>query len=748
MSIQIVALEGQPYHTFNSNQLLNTCSTGVGDQNYSPETGRSFPLGGSPKNATGSNYPSGQTGTDPTGDTIGTSSRGPHSSSLANKADPRVDSDLDSSRQIGSTGLGSGTGPISSSTHQGTLGRDPALISGTGVEHDMTSGTGTAPQAGIGSGIAAGAALGGAESWEHDHNRHGHRYEGDPCATGEAAPTGALHTHGPHVTDTANRLDPHVAADGTSTSHHHGDHGHHHGDIASTGGLAAASHETSRATSGTVAGTSNGSKFDHSNPGTVGTSSTGKTAGPHKSDLLNKLDPRVDSDLSKQQGRTDTIDRGSDSSSHKYGRDAGLVGAGGAAAFAAEKHHHHSEPQVRNTALDHSYPHSSFGVDPPVGSTSSGYGKTVDFDDTRKDHHLGRDVALGEGAGGTAYAAEHTHAKPTQASTVPGDMAGTVHENTTGQTGSGHHSASAALAGSGHQATTGYAESGHPQTSSHHLGRDATFGAGAGGAAYEADKMINTDRTEPGTQVREHTHPGASIATYPSPGYGNEGAFDPSEGRAHHHRKEDAAIAGGAGVGIGAAADHKFSREDHKDSAKEHNKEQKAIAKEHHREEKALAKEHHNEEKAHEKEQAKHERIIEKEEKKHEKSLEKEAKKEDRSEKKHGGILGLFHRDKGDKNNREDLMQGHASSRAREDGRDLNEQMTTAPRRGPLEGEHGTQSGVHDPPLDTGIGSGVGSGTGIGHGITTHDAYGTQEGQNKLHKVSLDGFCEEQTPNR
>jgi hypothetical protein len=45
-----------------------------------------------------------------------------------------------------------------------------------------------------------------------------------------------------------------------------------------------------------------------------------------------------------------------------------------------------------------------------------------------------------------------------------------------------------------------------------------------------------------------------------------------------------------------------------------------------------------------------------------------------------------------------------------------------------LEGEHGSQSGVHDTPIGS-------DGTTMGSGITTHDAYGTQEGHNKLHKV-------------
>ena len=588
----------------------------------------------------------------------------------------------------------------------------------------MTSatGTGTGTGTGIGSGIGAGAGLGGPESWEHDHSRHGHTYEGDPCATGEGITPVTLHTDGPHATDTANRLDPHVADDGTVTGGHH--HSHAGRDAALAGGVGAGAYGASRDTPETTAGTSVGSDLGPSQTDTTGTSSTGKTAGPHKSDLLNKLDPRVDSDLSKQQSSAGATGTGLDSSSndHHYGRDAGLAGAGGAAAYETEKHHRDNEPMNTTSGMGSSDPYSSSGLDPRVDNTGSGYGGTTDTTGRGKDHHLGRDAALGAGAGGLAYEAERAHGKPTQSSTIPSDTTGAAYDNTTGPTGSGYDQAGTALAGSGHQPATGYADDRQPQTTSHHLGRDAALGAGAGGAAYEADKMINTGRTEPGTQIQEQRHPGASLATYPSPGYGNEGAIDPSEARAQGHRKEDAAIAGGAGLGAGAVADHELSKKDEKHLAKEQQKEEKAL----------------------EKEQHKHEKAIEKEERKHEKALEKEEKKEEKHEKKHGGLLGFLHRDKGDKHAKDDPVQPEASGKV-QGGPGFDEEMSApagAATRGPVEDEYGTQSAVNDPSLYageySGAGSGAGSGTGMGHGITTHDAYGTQEGQNKLHKVRVE----------
>jgi len=48
--------------------------------------------------------------------------------------------------------------------------------------------------------------------------------------------------------------------------------------------------------------------------------------------------------------------------------------------------------------------------------------------------------------------------------------------------------------------------------------------------------------------------------------------------------------------------------------------------------------------------------------------------------------------------------------------------------RQPLEGQYGSQSGVHDSSLGDGGPSTIGSGT------TTHDAYGSHDGHNRLHK--------------
>lgn len=190
--------------------------------NYAPETGRSFPLGGSSAS-----------------DIDGPTTADPHTSNLANRADSRFDSD--GSRNAGNTGYGSTsggydsvTGATPSSNPKGSLGRD-ALGVGAGAGA-MESGTVT------GRGY-------GPESWQHEHQHHGHQYEGDPCESGEVGGQEGPHfVSGPHVTDTANRLDPHVGsgiggADATgspSGHHHHGHHGHRGEEAALAGEAGAA----------------------------------------------------------------------------------------------------------------------------------------------------------------------------------------------------------------------------------------------------------------------------------------------------------------------------------------------------------------------------------------------------------------------------------------------------------------------------------------------------------------------------
>lgn len=544
------------------------------------DSGRSFPLGGHSTTTSGSEFPSGSAGK--------TSSTpvGPHSSSLANKADPRVDSDLDRSATVGNTGYNSGTGTTTRSAHQGSLEQGRGL-------GDAAGATGAT---GAGSSVAGY----GLESSKHGHEGHGHTYEGDPCERGETAVPGPHFTVGPHATDTANRLDPHVASSlgkpsatihpdsGSgveSTTTHSGD--HHDRNAALAGGAGAAgisAFGSSRDTSDSVAD----SKTD--------------STGPHKSSLLNKLDPRVDSDLSKQQGSTGTTG------------PSGLTGISGLAE-PNEKHLRDQDPSG-TAGAGISGPYSGSSVDPRADSNSSS-GITGSTDPTgHGKHHYGRDAGLAGTGGVAAYEAEKHLGKDTsssQTSGIPESTHGT-YDNTQSATGAGNNS----------QSRTG-----------HHYGRDAGLaGLGAGGvAAYETEK--HKDRGEPATTT--------SSSTYPPTGFEEHGqTTEPHTGR-------NTALAGGAGAGLGAAAEAESSRKEAEKLQKQHHKEIE-------QEQKAIHKDQVKHEKALEKEEKKHEKALEKEENKQEKALAKDDKKHDDGHK-HGGLLGLFHRDKPDKDLKEEELE-------------------------------------------------------------------------------------------
>ena len=493
--------------------------------------------------------------------------------------------------------------------------------------------------------------------------------------------------------------------------------------------------------------------------------------------MLNKLDPRVDSDLSKQQ---------TPRSGDHQGRDAALTAAGGAGIYEAEKHH--GKESERATS-----------------STPSGMGGSQS-----RDHHIGRDAALtGAGAAGLYEADKHHRSNQTN-QTTPSTTSGVGSQSLQASrndprvdpASSDNARDESALfsAGSGHQPAT---------TSDHHYKRDAGL-AGAGGlGAYEAEKHLGSHKhsdltSSPQDQLAGSGHQSA-IATSSSPdpssvyrggqhhtGHHNapdslaagglgtgagtlagheypqrditgHGTEPYQEASRSHHVGRDAAAVGATGAGTGALASHEYSQRDaagydtepyHETSRGNHTgrdaailggaagagslaehehskKDAERLQKEHAREEKALEKEQSKELKHHNKALAKderdHEKAMEKVEKKHEKAVGKDEKHE-HGEKKHGGLLGFLHRDKPDKELKEEEARRQAAAHP---GRGEEEMAAGAGATGlesssgydPLQGEHGSQSGVHDRPI------------GIGSGPTTHDAYGAQDsGHNKLHK--------------
>ncbi len=352
-------------------------------------TDRQFPLSegsatGAP--ASGAGYPT-STGGYPT--SIGHSTAGPHSSNLANRMDPRIDSDRDGSRTVGTTGLGSST-------------------LGTGSTHPTHAGTGG----------LTGAGLLGDERVPRDTHHHGH------SGTGRASSPG-------HVTQFPSEADafPEGAPGTDLRSHYHTPHS------TRAGALLDPQADSSTAT-GAGIGSTTGTHAPHlpersaarAEPDSTGGHAS-TTAGPHKSNLLNRLDPRVDSDqdgsrtfgsVPGTQGNYDVVGdrshttggtglaregqpivgRETDYSpatgsgapgTHHHGRDAALAGAAlpaGTGILATGKH----------------YPPESSSTSREPGYTSVGAAPVATYADTSVPEHLHRrdgTLASGVGTGGT-----------------------------------------------------------------------------------------------------------------------------------------------------------------------------------------------------------------------------------------------------------------------------------------------------------------------------------------------------------
>ena len=152
----------------------------------------------------------------------GYGSGGPHESNLANRADPRIDSDFDSNRQPGSgltgtstTGTGAGLGSSTTGQHgYGTAGPHDSNLANKAdprVDSDLdgsrgigSSTTGMTGGSTHGSGLTGtnttGSGLEKAERYVEGSEQH-HR--------GDGHPEDILHP-GHHVTETAKQLDPHM----------------------------------------------------------------------------------------------------------------------------------------------------------------------------------------------------------------------------------------------------------------------------------------------------------------------------------------------------------------------------------------------------------------------------------------------------------------------------------------------------------------------------------------------------------
>ncbi|KXG51803.1 uncharacterized protein PGRI_091960 [Penicillium griseofulvum] len=191
---------------------------------------------------------------------------GPHSSNIANKVDPRVDSDRDNRAQHGGlTGASTGSG-LGSTHHTGAGAHSSTLGSGPGATHSTIQ-------------------------------------EQPVYTTGPIATPGSSSTNaGPHSSNIANKLDPRVDSDRDSSAKHQSTlsgagtttHGTHtRGTTAPTGSLGGSGLDTAGRQDALA-----GSSYNAPAAGTTGTTGT---TGPHGSSIANKLDPRVDSDVTRTE---------------------------------------------------------------------------------------------------------------------------------------------------------------------------------------------------------------------------------------------------------------------------------------------------------------------------------------------------------------------------------------------------------------------------------------------------------------
>jgi len=205
--------------------------------------------------------------------TSGSTNAGPHDSNVANKLDPRVDSDRDGKKDL-STGS---SGPLSGTHHAGGLGS---------TTHGTTHGSDTA---GPHKSDMANKLDPRVDSDRDGSNKHTAGGMGGLGSTTHGTTHGTS-TAGPHKSDMANKLDPRVDSDRDGSNKH---------TAGGMGGLGSTTHGTTHDTS---------------------------TAGPHKSDMANKLDPRVDSDRDGSNKHTAGGMGGLGSTTHGTTHDTSTAG--------------------------------------------------------------------------------------------------------------------------------------------------------------------------------------------------------------------------------------------------------------------------------------------------------------------------------------------------------------------------------------------------------------------------------------
>ncbi|KAI9889975.1 MAG: hypothetical protein M1814_004593 [Vezdaea aestivalis] len=529
----------------------------------------------------------------------------------------------------------------------------------------------------------------------HDHTAR------DTATAGTGTSTGASTTHGttpastststglasssagPHSSDALNKADPRVDSDHSKST-----------------GKDASSTTTGGITTGAVPGPLLASSFSGPAP---------NTAGPHKSDLLNKADPRVDSDWSKKEPPAP------ESSSTK-----GLGASAG--------------------STEGANPYSQSSVDPRIDSHPHSHSTT-----TERDSH-GKETALAGGAvvaGAGSFGAVKHHqdgekatVTPTQTSTGSSVPVGTAFGGGSRATTVPQSSAPAAIGathtgtdsyGTGRtsevipQSTTATPTSGTvttgPQDTTTPVSAPSTAGPHSSGAANKLDPKVDSDNSKGLKSDREdHTTRNTAIAGGTAATGGAVAAHEYDKHEAEKLEKERLERLKSEQKEHEKAekAAEKEHRKEVKAEQKEHEKEVKAEHKAHEKEVKAAEKQHEKEIKAAEKQHEKEEKAAEKQHEKEAKAAEKEAEKQETAEDKDkkGGLLGFLHKNK--THDDDDVEKETTSTSTHTGPNKLHKEPPTEIKAKLAEQEAARQESsiVKEPttglPLNTRLGSGAG----------------------------------------
>ncbi|KKY21285.1 putative period circadian [Diplodia seriata] len=423
---------------------------------------------------------------------------GPHGSNVANKADPRVDSDLDSQRHAGATtgaGYGStGTGYGHSTAAPTGTGYGNTSTTGTHFQHDDPRSTNAGPH---------GSNVGNKADPRIDSDYDNRARTGNQ--TGAAA--------GPHSSNLANKVDPRVDSDRDNREHRRGSAAT--AGLQPTGGLSGTTsrqdidgidptdikggYTTAETTTGHsgVGGNSgvSGAHGSHvgNNPGSnthgpnAGNHSSSDNHGPHNSKIANKLDPRVDSDADNR-ART----------GNQTGAAAGPHGSN-----VANK----ADPRV-DSDLDNRAHHGSTGHTNTYGSTT---GATGTHGTT------GTHGSTGYGNTSTNHGTHDSNLANKADPRFDSDRDNRAHHGTTGTTGT---------YGSTTGATGTHGSTGYGNTSTNHGTHDSNV-------ANKADPRFDSDldnRARTGNQTGAAAGPhGSNVANKADPRVDSD-----RDNRAHH----------------------------------------------------------------------------------------------------------------------------------------------------------------------------------------------------------------------